>query len=289
MSSNSRLVLPALLGLALVLPGLRAEAAPQDPPAPKEGGTPATPPPQEKTAEEKKAEEIKAFLKSYEEGLSKMADADAIAGIAKLKGYYVDPKVEPEQKKAVLKLFSEKVIKVRGKDAYLEAAAKALGDMGGDTPVAMLQYLVNYASNQKIQITSVVRAGLGALGKIASGKPSDVKFLTELLKGKDEFIGDAARALGGYAKAPGAIRHDVFEELLKMSEGVYSKSQANDNAAKRKWNIWGTEVIEAMKAVSHQNFADPVKFRAWLNDKGANGGKNPKAWADEPEAPGQKN
>ncbi len=298
--------LALLLGLAAAIAANPAGAAPQDPPPapPKDGGEtpppadkppadkpPADKPPDDKTAEDKKAEEVKAFLKHYEEGLSKMTGEEAISGIAKLKGYYLDPKLDPDLKKSVMTLFSTKVVKFRGegRDAYLEAAAKALGDMGGDSSVTLLKFLVEYANGQKIQITAVVRAGLAGLGKIASPKPADVKYLTELLKGEDEFISDAARALAGYKKAPGSVRKEIFEELLKNCEGVFSKQQANDNNAKRKWNIWGSEVIDAMKAVTRQEFATPIEFRRWLNDKGPNGGKNPKSWPDEPPAKDQKN
>ena len=298
--------------LALASAGPLAVSA-QDPPPtpPKDGGD--TPPPADKPPadkppadkppadkppadapppdEGKKAEEIKAFLKEYEEGLAKLTGEQAIAGIGKLKGYYLDPKVEADLKKQIVALFASKVVKYRGegKDAYLEAACKALGDMGGDTPAKLLQFLVGYALEPKIHIKSILTAGLAGLGKIASPKPADVKFLTEYLKKDDEYIGDAARALAGYKKAPGAVRKDICEELLNMCAGVYSKSQANDNTAKRRWNIWGSEVIDAMKALSGKEFATPIEFRKWLNDKSETGGKNPKSWPDPPDAKDQKN
>jgi hypothetical protein len=263
----------ALLGAAAPL----AAAAPQDPPA--------KPPEKTKTPEELKAEEIKAYLKQYEEQLAKMTDEDAIAGIEKMKGWYVDPKVGEPEKTGIMKTFSGKVVKQK-REAYLEAACKALGDMGGDTSVGLLKYLVDSSLNQKSPIYNVARAGLAGLGKIASPKPGDVKFLTDLLKGKDEVIGDAARAIGGYAKAPGSVRHDLFEELLKRSEGTFSKSENNDNNAKRSWNIWGTEIVDSMKKLSKQNFEKPPEFRKWLNNKDEGGGKNPKTWADPPDAAG---
>ena len=249
----------------------------------KDGGPAAKPPaakPEEKPPEEVKPEEIEAFIKQYEEQLSKMTDEDAIAGIGKLKGWYLNPRVGEEGKKAILKVFQSKVVKVRGKEAYLEAAAKALGEMGGEEAIPLLRYLVESSLGQKIQVASVARAGIASLGRIASVKGDNVKYLTEKLKKEDEFIGDAARALAGYAKAPGAVRREIFEELLKMCEGVYSKSEANDVNMKRKWNIWGTEVVEAMQKVTGQNFTKPPEFRRWLNNKDPGGGKNPKTWAD---------
>lgn len=264
----------ALLGAAAPL----AAASPQDPPA--------KPPEKVKTPEELKAEEIKAYIKQYEEQLSKMTDEDAIAGIEKLKGWYLDPKVGDGEKNAIMKVFSGKVVKQR-REAYLEAACKALADMGGDSAVGLLRYLVDFSLNQKTVISNVARAGLAGLGKLASQKPGDVKFLTDLLKGKDEFVGDVARAIGGYAGAAGSIRHDLFEEMLKRSEGTFSKSEANDNNAKRSWNIWGTEIIDSMKKLTKQNFEKPTEFRKWLNNKDEGGGKNPRTWADPPAGGGK--
>jgi hypothetical protein len=135
---------------------------------------------------------------------------------------------------------------------------------------------------QKVPVPNVVREGLAGLGKIASPRQGDVKFLTDLLKKDDEFIGDVARALAGYAGAKGVLRKDIFEELLKMSEGVFSKSEANDQPAKRRWNIWGTEVVEAMQKLTRQSYTKPTEFRSWLNKKEEGGGKNPRTWADAP-------
>jgi len=263
-----------LLGVALLLaPGTFAAAAPQD--------LPAKPPEKVKTPEELKAEEIKAFLKQYEEQLSKMTDEDAIAGIGKLKAWYVDPKTPDDSKSAIMKTFSTKVVRQHG-EAYLEAACKALGEMGGDTSVQLLKMMVDRAINQKVPVNNVAAAGLASMGKIASPKPGDVKFLTDLLKGKDAFIGHAALALGGYGNAPGALRRDIFEELLKNCEGTYSKSENNDNNAKKSWNIWGSEIIEALKKVSRQKWEKPPEFRTWWNKKEEGGGRHPKTWADTP-------
>lgn len=273
------------LGLLLALPSVPVSAS-QDPPkdgggAPKPEG-PAVP---EKTPEQLRVEEIKAFLKQYEEQLSKMTEADAIAGIDKLKGWFLDAKTPEDGKKVIIKAFSTKVVR-QHKEAYLEAAAKALGDMPGDESVTLLKYLVDSALNQKNVVAAVARAGLAGLGKHASLKQGDLKFLLDLLKGKDEFISEVARALGGYAKAPGAVRKDIFEELLKRSEGTFSKSEANDNNAKRAWNIWGSEVVDGMKKLSRQNFEKPPEFRKWFNNKDEGGGKNPRTWADPPEGGG---
>jgi hypothetical protein len=269
-----------VLGLAfgaLAAPAARAQEAP---PAAGGGEKPAP----EQTPEEKKAEEVKAYLKTYEETLSKMTEPDAISGLNKLKGYYLDAQVHADQKKDIMTVFQTKVIRVKGKESYLEAACKALGEMGGDAAVGQLKFLVSDSLDKKVPVLKVARGGLEALGKIASPKPGDVKFLTDMVKkSDDDIVGDVAQALKGYGKAPGAVRKDIFEQLLLKTEGVYSKQENNDPNAKKQWTQWGTDAVDALKAVSRQNFAKPTEFRKWFNNKDAGGGKNPRTWADEPE------
>lgn len=271
----------ALAG-ALLLVACPADAFPQDPP--KEPAPP-TEEEKKKAEAEKKSEEVKTFLENYESTLSKMTDEDAIAGLGKMKGWYLDKTMPEEAKKSIVKCFGNKVIKVRGREPYLEAAAKALGEMGDEELVPMLQYIVDSAMKPKVPIFSVTRAGLMAMGKIASTKAGNVKFITDLLRGKDEFIADAARALAGYEKAPGNLRRDLVEELLKMSSGVFSSSEANDSNAKKRWNTWGSDVLEAIEKLTRVKKANPTEYGVWFRNKDPGGGKHPKTWEDPPEEP----
>jgi hypothetical protein len=301
-SRSIRLAL--LLGILLAAPAAPLAAAAQDPPKPagddpkpagddpkpeekkpdekkpeeKKPEEPAAPDPE---AEAKKIEEIKAYLKQYEDQLSKMTDQDAIDGLGKMKAWYVDPKIPEDSKKDILRTFAAKVVKARGREAYLEAAAKTLGEMGGEEVIPYLKYLVDYGLNVKGSIAGVVRAGLASFGKVAPKKPADVKWLTDMLRGKDEFISDVCNAMAGYQKGPGAIRRDMVEDLIKISEGVHSKAEDNDNTAKRRWNTWGSECIDAMQKLSGKtDLKTPAEFRKWLQNKDPGGGKHPKTWAD---------
>jgi hypothetical protein len=266
--------LAALLALGAAAPA--QDAGGGDAPKP-EGKAPP-----EKTPEQILAEEVKAFVKQYEETFAKISEEEAVAGVAKMKAWYVDPKVGADERKAILKVFSAKIAPARGKETLQEHAAKALGEMGGDTCLGLLKFMVGNSMDMKVSPRNVIKAGLASMGKIAGTKADDVKFLTKLLKGDDDYIADVASALAGYVKTPGAIRRDIFEELLKRSEGVFSKSEANDSNAKRSWNIWGTEVIEAMKKLSGKAFEKPTEFRKWFNEKDEGGGKNPRSWPDPP-------
>ena len=63
---------------------------------------------------------------------------------------------------------------------------------------------------------------------------------------------------------------------------MFSKSEQNDQNFKRKWNTWGSEAVDTMEKVSHKKCKNPIEYRAWINDKGKGGGKNPETWADPP-------
>ncbi|HEU4395398.1 MAG TPA: HEAT repeat domain-containing protein [Planctomycetota bacterium] len=271
----------ALAG-ALLLLACPAQAFPQDPP--KEPAPP-TEEEKKKAEAEKKSEEVKTFLENYESTLSKMTDEDAIAGLGKMKAWYLDKSMPEDAKKAIVKCFGNKVIKVRGREPYLEAAAKTLGEMGDEDLVPMLQYIVDSAMKPKVPIFSVTRAGLMAMGKIASTRPSNLKFITDLLRGKDEFIADAARALSGYEKSSGAIRRDLVETLIKMSFSVWNASENSDSNAKKKWNTWGSDVIEAIEKLSRVKKANLGEYDRWLRDRDPGGFKHPKTWEDPPEEP----
>jgi hypothetical protein len=264
------------------------------PPAGADDPKPAEPKPadakpaegEKKAPEPPKPEDVKAYVKEFTETVRKMTDEDAIARVEQLRAWYANAGTADESRKEILGAMKT-VADVRGKEALLEAACKALGDFG-DKGVGLLRYIVDRGLGQKVPPQGIVRAGIASMGKIASLAPADVKFLTDLLKKEDEFIGDAARALSGYDKAPGALRRDIVEELVKMSEGVFSKQNGSDQPAKRKWNIWGSEVVEAMQKVSHASKPkNPEEFRKWLNDKGEGGGKNPKTWMDPPPEKGK--
>ncbi len=247
---------------------------PADGEKPPEGEKPAAP---DET-------EIKEFCKDYEAKLSKMVDEEAMQGIDKLQAWYVHAEVPEGAKKAILGSVG-KALKLRNREAVTEKLAKALADFG-EEGVGFLRYIVDTSLKQKAPPSGVVTAAFKSLGKIASPKAADVKWLTDHLKKDDDVISKAAHALAGYAGAPGAVRRDIFEELLKMSEGVFNAQNGNDPAAKRRWNIWGEDVVEAMQKLSRQNWTKPPEFRTWFNEKDPGGGKNPKTWAD-PEPAGK--
>ncbi|MEN8148810.1 MAG: hypothetical protein ABFS86_03240 [Planctomycetota bacterium] len=79
-------------------------------------------------------------------------------------------------------------------------------------------------------------------------------------------MGLAARTLAGYEKASGKVRKELFEEVLKSSEGVYSGFNNSNPNLERKWNVIGEDVNEALSKLSHVKLSDPGVARKWFND-----------------------
>jgi hypothetical protein len=271
------------LRLALAAALLAAAGAParaQDAPKPADAEKPAEKPPEAKAGPT--ADEVKAYVKELDAKLPKMAEEDAVAAVKKLQDWYAALPAEDESRKALMGSLA-KCLNLRGKDAVNEATAKALGTCGEDA-VPPLRMAVEKLLKQKDFSQGVVAAAIKSLGKIASQKAGDIKFLTDLLKDKDDGVIDfAAQALVGYEKAPGVLRRDIVEELIKSSEGTAGKAEANDNAAKKRWQIFGESVVAALQKLSRQTFQKLPEFRAWLNNKDAGGGKNPQTWKAQDE------
>ncbi len=250
------------------------DAKPPDPKPPEN----KVPPPSE--------EEVTGFLKDWDAKIPRMKEEEAVPALKKLGGWYVNPATPEDLRKPILDGVV-RATKVKP-ETIIEEAAKQLGDFGAPA-VPHLKVLLNSALDDKVPPTKVVKAGLASLGKIASPKDGDVEFVTDLLKHKDDDVIDkAARALWGYEKSPGKVRHKIFEEYIKACEGTFSASVKNDPSAKRHWNVWGEDMIEGMQKLSRQTgLKKPPEFRKWMNDKNPGGGKNPKTWADEPEKPAE--
>ncbi len=129
----------------------------------------------------------------------------------------------------------------------------------------------------KAKEPSVDRYGAVFIGleRIADLNPKVVKELTKLLKYKTpDVVGKAAKALGGYKDAPGKLRKDLLEELIKATEGTFSAQEGGDKTQERRWNIIRAKVMKSMNALSRQTFKNPREARQWFNQNK----KNKKLW-----------
>jgi hypothetical protein len=252
-----------LLCLAL-LPTI-AQGDDETPPPPKEGeeGGGAE-------AEETLDEEAKTYVKDFKAGYKKQTSADLIASIDKIVEYIKNPRVKDEKVRGelvdclgVLQGHNDKVV-----TAHL---MRKCGVVGEDALKIVLAVL-NRELKVKMPDDKVCEAALESVGKVKSESPAVTKLLTDLLKNKDDsVIARAAFTMSMYEGASGRIRKEFFEEVLKGSEGVYSKSQGGDEAMKRKWTIVGEDMVTALNKLSlpprkAADFANPTEARKWFND-----------------------
>lgn len=230
---------------------------PQNPPA---GG--ATPP---ADAQSGKDQAAATYLKDLKGQLAKIADADAKAAIKKMVEIWKDKDVTEETKKPIPDLLEH-----FGKDDKTLVAIDAipaLGEIGPAEGAPPVLRILDRALKAKDPSVDVYGSCLSSLKKLADPKPTTCKALTDLLKSKyDDVVSKAADAMGGYKDAPGKVRRDLLEELIKATEGTSAQAADPKNASQvRKWNIIQTNVMAALKALSGQQFKDVAAARQWFN------------------------
>lgn len=247
-------------------------AAPAAASAQDGGTTPPTPPPA--TAGPTKDAEAAAFLKEVKAKMAKETDTDAKASIGRLLAIWKDKDVTEETKKPVPDLL-EAYARQDKVTVAMEAISK-LGDLGGNAGAAPVLSILEHALKAKEPAVDIYGSCLQALHRLADTKKTTVKALMDLLKHRmDDVVGKAADAMAGYRDAPGKIRRDMLEELIKSTEGTASQANDPKNAGQvRKWNIIQGSVMKALSALSGgQKFKDPSEARKWFNDH-----KKDKAW-----------
>jgi hypothetical protein len=270
------------LALALVLAAPLAGAARADGDS-GGGGAPAPP-----TAPAGGAKDTAAaqYMKDLKGQLSKIADADAKAAIKKLVEFWKDKEVSDDTRKAIPDLLQH-----FGQEEKTLVAIDAIDGLGecGASPVAApskdqaapypgtapVLAILDRTLKAKEPSVDIYGSCLRALKKLADQKGPALKALTDLLKYKlDDVVGKAADALGGYKDAPGKLRRDLLEELIKETEGTCSQAKDPKNAGQvRKWNIISANVMNSINALSGQKFKDVQEARKWFNDH-----KKDKSW-----------
>ena len=218
---------------------------------------PATPP--------TKDAEAATFLKELPPLMAKQSDEDARKAIARLQEIWKDKEVTDATKKPV-----PEILEKYGKDGKSMVASIAIEALGGLGPAGgpPLMDLLDRALKAKEPSAETYGNCLRAIKKAADPRPATVKGLLELLKYKlDDVVAKAADAISGYKDAPGKVRREMLEEVIKQSEGVFSSSKdAKNGSAVTKWRIIQGSVLSALNALSGQQFADPSAARAWFND-----------------------
>jgi hypothetical protein len=269
-----------LLGLVLI-PAIAQDGDGTSPP-PKEGDeTPAPPkegdetpaPPKEGDGAEPPPpldEEAKAWAKEFKANYKKQSSPDLIGAVDKMVEYLKNPRVTDEKVRGEL-LDCLGILQGHHDKVVVAHVMKKCGVVGEESLKIVLSGL-NRELKAKLPDDKVCEAALETVGKIKSESPIAIKLLNDLLKNKDDsLIARAAFTMSMYEGASGRIRKDFFEELLKSSEGVYSKQQGGDEAMKRKWTIIGDDMVGALNKLSlpprkEADFSDPTKARKWFND-----------------------
>jgi len=221
------------------------------------------------------SEKAEAFAKAYKKGMKKMTSAEQMEGVDRMVADFMNKEVtEKGARKAIRESLSKTtIVKDKTVVAHVMKKVEALGE---DAVVLILPALQRELA-KKAPEESIYETALETLGKIRSENKAVIKLLTKLLKDKEnEIVGLAARTIAGYAEASGRVRKELFEEVLKSTEGVYSGAQSQNQTLERKWNVIGDDVVDALSKVAHVKLADPALARKWFNDN------KKKSWDPKP-------
>jgi len=216
-------------------------------------------------------EEAEAFAKAFKKTYKKLPESEMLASIDKVVAYYKNAEVDDKKVRKALIDAMGKASTVR--DSVIVAhVMKQCGNMDTGAVRVILPTLARELK-KKVPEDRVYGAALESLGKLHSEERAAVKTLTDLLKNKDDaIVARAAYAISGYKTASGKIRKELFVEVVKQSEGVYSSSMAQNENMKRKWTIIGDDVMEALNVLASPPLAEgtafenPQKARSWYND-----------------------
>lgn len=237
------------------------------------------PPDKTPTAEEAAAAKNEAAAKSIAEikaALGKEEEADARKSIAALVAIVKDGDVLADTKKPVPDLLSRYAREDKLPVGVAIAAIDAMGELPPADGAKEARGILERAIKAKTPDVDVYGACLRTLKKLADPSKATTETLVSLLVRKEnDIIGKAADAIAGYKDAPGKIRRELMEDVVKIGESAFQAAQSNkDAAATAKWNTIQGGVMSALRALSGQNFADPLAARKWFNDH-----KKDKTWS----------
>jgi hypothetical protein len=252
----------AVWSLILVLAAQPAWARPDGAQTVKPPGNPST----EKQANPKDVEAA-AYIKQATAQFGKQSDAEAKASIEKLVAIWKDKDVTDTTTKPIPELL-ERYAK-QDVLTIAVAAIEGLGQLDASAAAPSVLAVLQRTMKAKDPVQDLYAACFSALKKLADPKASTLATLEDYLDHRiDGVISRTADAIAGYANAPGDVRRDLFEALIKKFEGVFnaSNSSKKNPAQAQKWAAVAGPVMSALNAVSGQSFRDPAQARQWFND-----------------------
>lgn len=216
-------------------------------------------------------EQAKDYAKEFKRNYKKMSEPEQIEALDKLTAYFNDEAVDDEGVKDDVIESMTKACTVRDPVVVAHVMKKfselKLGEKQAVEVGRIVAKVLDRELAQKVPNDTVYEAAFETLAKLHVEDRVVIKQLTDLLNHKDyPVIARAARAIAGYAGANGETRKELFEEVLKSSEGTYSAAQNNDTNMKRKWNVIGDDVMEALVKLSNVAFENPIQARSWWGD-----------------------
>lgn len=221
--------------------------------------------PPEPAAPTRNDEAVK-LLEDVKARATKHDEAEAKAAVAKLVEYWKDKDVLPETKK----LIPDAIERYARQDrvAVSVPAIDALGELSPEEGAKSIRAVLEREIKAKQPSLDVYGACLRGLKKLADPSKGTTELLVDLLKRKEsDIVSKAADAISGYKDAPGKVRRDLLEEVLKTGESAFQAAQSGkDSAATAKWSTIQNGVMAALRSLSGQNFSDPVAARKWFND-----------------------
>lgn len=199
--------------------------------------------------------------------IGKQDEEGARAAIQRLVEIWKDDGVKPETKKPV----PGHLLRYAKDDdavAVAVAAIDALAELGAETGAKPVREVLERALKAKQPLVDVYGACLRALKRLADPSKATVDLLVSLLQRKEnDVVAKVADAIAGYRDAPGKVRKELMEEVLKVGESVFqAQASGKDTAAVAKWQAIGSSVMGALRNLSGAELRDPVEARAWFND-----------------------
>lgn len=145
-------------------------------------------------------------------------------------------------------------------------ASKALADLGpaGSGPLKKAAGAKEIRSEESKK--EVYLAVIDAIAK--TGDEENVDFLLKLLKDKDnDVIAAVATSAKYYARASGAVRKKIVENLVTVLEGSYGASQNNrDTTAVKKYETISTPMLQTLQELTGERIGTPTEWRKWFNE-----------------------
>lgn len=215
-------------------------------------------------------DQAEEFAKEFRKGIKGLTEGQLLEGVDTLTEYYMNAEVDD---KGARKAIMDALVTIAGhhNKAVVAHFVKTCEKLD-EGVVKLVLMILQKELKARPPSDQVYEPALDTLGKLHSEDPKVVKTITNLFKHKDSsIIARAFYATSLYRPASGNTRKDMFEEVLKQTEGTYSSSQGNDETAKRKWTIVGRDAMDALNALSvpprtGENFPNPSAARTWYND-----------------------